>query len=133
MTSPLHATAPGVRTRPVPGRILAGVAAGLGAAYAGLYLGLMADQGSLPSAWWYTTAIAVPVVLCVVAAATGRVRILTTVAAVLFGGLTLLGVLTIGLLLVPATACAVVAAVVAAPPRGRRTPEPGTRHQEHSS
>ena len=122
MSAHVHDAGAGMRSRPVTGRILAGVAAGLGALFVAFYLGLMAQQESLPSAWWYAAAIAVPVVLCVVAAVTGRVRVLTAVAAVLFGALAVLGLLSIGALLLPATLCAAISAAIATPTRVPSTP-----------
>jgi hypothetical protein len=133
MNVPIHAAGPSVRGPRVPVRIIAGLAAGLGAAFMAFSVALMANQDSLPAAGWYAGAIAVPVALCAVAAATGRIRVLTSVAAVLFGGLAILGILSIGLLLAPAALCAAVAAA-GAPIRTRAAPDdPETRRQEHSS
>jgi hypothetical protein len=79
------------------------------AGYGGVYLAVIAAQGSAP-AWWYVALLAVGAGLLVVASAGRKPRPILIVAAALLGLAALAGVLSIGMLLVPAVLAAAVAA-----------------------
>jgi hypothetical protein len=89
------------------------------------YLLIVRGQGNEP-AWWY---VAVPAVaaLCLIPASAGRpganTGVSTGVGTVLLAGATLLGLLSVGLLLVPAVAAAAVAWASGRDQVSERTPE----------
>jgi hypothetical protein len=95
-------------------RWLALVAAVWAAAYVGVYLVLVHDQENGP-AWWYVGLVALSI-LPLIAAAGGRSSRPALVGSVVTMAVaTLLGLLSIGLLLLPALICALVAAVAMKP------------------
>ena len=93
----------------VKSRYLAGAAALWAFAYVCGYVALIHRQNDSPVAWWYVALVAAGVVaLGGVAAATwGRPGLVVGVAALAVASL--LGVLTIGLLLIPAVVATVIA------------------------
>lgn len=100
---PAHVDNDGMRAR-----FLAIAAAVWTAANAGIYLAVISAQGNSP-AWWYLAVLGTAMLLFLLAA--GRlwpVPLLIT-GAILITGAALAGVLTIGLLLLPAAAAAVAA------------------------
>lgn len=95
-------------------RWLASAAAMWAAAYIGVYLFLVHDQGDGP-AWWYIGLIVLSI-LPLIAVASGRPSRPALVGSVVTMALaTLLGLLSIGLLLLPALVCVIVATVVMKP------------------
>jgi len=100
-------------------RILAGATAGLALANLAVYILVIRSQGGPDGsagsgiAWWYVAVLLVTVAASVGAAATGRVRRVMPVCAVLLGGCALVGLLSVGVLLVPAVVTAVVSAALA--------------------
>jgi hypothetical protein len=85
------------------------------AGYGGVYLAVIGAQGNAP-AWWYVALLAIAAGSLVVASAGRRPRPILIVAAGLLAVAVVAGVLSIGMLLVPAV---VAAAVAAAGPSGR--------------
>lgn len=95
-------------------RWLASAAATWAAAYLGVYLVLVHYQGNGP-VWWYIGLIALSI-LPLIAAASGRSSRPALVGSIVtMAAATLLGLLSIGLLLLPALICVIVAAVVMKP------------------
>jgi peptidoglycan/LPS O-acetylase OafA/YrhL len=91
-------------------------------AYVAAYLVLVGQDGNGP-AWWYVGLIALGTVP-LIAVVAGRSSRLALVASVVVLGLAaLLGLLSIGIFLVPAVVCAIVAAIVVK--TGHRVPAGG--------
>ncbi|HEY8720185.1 hypothetical protein [Pengzhenrongella sp.] len=103
-------------------RILAGATAGLALANLAVYILVIRSQGGPDGsagsgiAWWYVAVLLVTVAASVGAAATGRVRRVMPASAVLLGVCALLGLLSIGILLLPAVLTAVLSGTL--PARG---------------
>jgi hypothetical protein len=85
----------------VPGRWWGVAAAAWTLAYVLLYVAVVRSQGN-EVAWWYVGLLWVASALAAAAPSTRRTRLFLGVAAVLYGIGALLGLLTIGVLLVPA-------------------------------
>jgi hypothetical protein len=81
------------------------------------YLALVRNDGNSP-AWWYLGLIAIGLVPLVAAIAGWSSRPALVASAVVLGLATLLGLLTIGVLLLPSVTCAIVAAFVTRPASG---------------
>jgi hypothetical protein len=95
-------------------RWLACAAAVWAAAYLCVYFVLVHDQDNGP-AWWYVGLIALSI-LPLIAAASGRLSRPALVGSIVTMAVaTLLGLLSIGLLLLPALICVIVATVVMKP------------------
>jgi len=104
-------------------RLTASVAAAWTAGYLAMYLVLVRQDGGSP-VWWYVGLVAIGL-LPLIAAAVGLVsRPVLIVGAVALVVSALLGLLSIGVLLLPSVVCAVVAAAVMkpAPPRAEGEP-----------
>jgi hypothetical protein len=89
----------------VVSRWLAGGAVAWIAGFAVVYLALIHSQGSAP-AWWLIGVLVAAAIPLVLAAAARPVRPALFAATLLLAGATLLGLLSVGLLLVPAVAAA---------------------------
>jgi hypothetical protein len=100
----------------VTSRWLAAGAAVWIAGFAAIYLLILHSQGN-PPAWWLIAVLAAGAIPLILAAAGRSFRPALLAAAVLLACAALLGLLSIGLLLVPAAA---VTAVVALRPAGLR-------------
>jgi hypothetical protein len=77
-----------------------------------VYLALIHSQGNAP-AWWLIAVLVAAVIPLMLAAAARPVRPALFAATLLLAGATLLGLLSIGLLLVPALAAATAVTVLA--------------------
>jgi hypothetical protein len=107
-------------------RFLAIGAAVWTAANAGIYLLIISAQGNSPE-WWYVAVLGTAALLFALATARlWHVPLLIT-GAVLLTGAALIGVLSIGLLLVPGVLAAVAALGPTRPPKGGRPPAPRSR------
>jgi hypothetical protein len=82
-------------------RYLAMGAAVWTAANAGIYLAIIHGQAGSP-AWWYVAILAAATAALALWAVSGRARALPLCAAAALGVLALLGILSVGLLLIPA-------------------------------
>jgi hypothetical protein len=91
------------------------------AGYGGVCLAVIAGQGSAP-AWWYVALLVGAAGSLVVASAGQRRRPILIVAAAMLAVAALAGVLSIGMLLVPAVVATAVAA--AGPSRRRQSGQP---------
>lgn len=92
------------------GKVAILLAALCGGAYIVGYLMAIAAQDPLSEpAWWYVVALAVPVALCLVGGLANTIRVPSGIAALLFVALAAPALMTIGLLLLPAIICAVIA------------------------
>jgi hypothetical protein len=80
-------------------------------AYVGAYLALVRHDGNSP-AWWYVGLIAISVVPSVAAVVGWMSRPALAVSAVGLALAVLLGLLSIGIFLLPSVMCVVVAALV---------------------
>jgi hypothetical protein len=105
----------------VVSRWLAGGAAAWLAGFTVFYVVLIHRQGNTP-AWWLIAVLVAAAIPLVLAAAGRPVRPALFAATLLLAGAALLGLLSIGLLLVPA-----VAAATAATARSGQRPGPGQR------
>jgi len=94
----------------VVSRWLAGAAVAWIAAFTVLYLALIHSQGNAP-AWWLIAVLVAAAIPLVLAAAARPVRPALFAATLLLAGATLLGLLSIGLLLAPAVAAATAVTV----------------------
>jgi hypothetical protein len=92
----------------VRARILAAAAAVWTIAYAIVYLVVISGQGNSPAAW-YVVMLAIGAVSLVVAAAGRAMRPALIFGTIVLGIATLLGLLSIGLLLLPALIASAVA------------------------
>jgi hypothetical protein len=84
------------------------VAAALGVAFLVVYGIVLANQDDVGVAWFYVLLVLAAIAGCVVTAVSGR-PVTAGLAAVIFGVCMLLGLLSIGILLLPATVLAVLA------------------------
>jgi hypothetical protein len=89
-------------------RLLALGAAVWTAGNAVLYLAVVHSQGGSP-AWWYLALLGTAAAALAWCAVTGRAAVLSLCAAAVLGALALLGLLSVGLLLVPAVLAAAIA------------------------
>ena len=96
----------------VVSRWLAGAAVAWIAGFTALYLALIRSQGNTP-AWWLIAVLVAAAIPLGLAAAARPVRLALFAATLLLAGATLLGLLSIGLLLVPAVAAAATVTVLA--------------------
>jgi hypothetical protein len=94
----------------VRGRYLAVAAAAWTAAFAGLYMIVVWAQGNSP-VWWVVAALVAAIAMLLLAAADLWAMPMLIAAAVLLGGLAIAGSPSIGLLLAPAAAAAVLAVI----------------------
>ena len=102
---------PGTRgTRPITA--IAVLAGAWTAAYAVIHVLVASRQDEPAVAWWYVALLAVAALLVLVAPVTRARTALASVAAVLLAGCALLGLLSLGLLLVPGAVLAILVAVL---------------------
>jgi hypothetical protein len=94
----------------VVSRWLAGAAVAWVAGFTMFYLALIRSQGNAP-AWWLIAVLVAAAIPLVLAAAARPVRPALFAATLLLAGATLLGLLSIGLLLAPAVAAATAVTV----------------------
>ena len=96
--------------------MLAGATAVLVVVVLGIYLALVRSQGGPPAVWFVS--VLVVVIAASGAAVAGRARPGMAISAILLGACVLLGVFSVGLLLVPALVTAILSAALAGPGRG---------------
>jgi hypothetical protein len=97
------------RVRP-RARQLAAATSVLTLAFLGVYAGVVRAQDGPGVAWWYVGVLLVAALLALAAAVSGRTRLPMMVCAVLLCLGALIGLLTVGGLLLPAVATAVASA-----------------------
>jgi hypothetical protein len=107
--------------RAVRARRPAVVAAVLGVAFLVVYAVVLANQDDVGVAWAYVVIVLAAIGGCVATAVTGR-ALTAAVASVLFGVCLLLGLASIGILLLPATVLSVIAFTVSRRDRTDRAP-----------
>ena len=101
---------------PVPPRArrLAAATSTLTVMFLVAYAAVVRSQDGSGPAWWFVAVLTIAALVALAAAVTGRVRLLMPGCAVLLGICAFLGLLSVGVLLLPATATATASIVVAA-------------------
>ena len=102
---------------PVRARQLAAATSVLTALFLVAYAAVVRSQDGPGTAWWYVVVLAIAALVALAAAVTGRVRPLMPGCAVLLCLCAFVGLLSVGVLLLPAaaTACTSVAYAVRRP------------------